>query len=141
MLRRENGTDWTARECRNLVRQAILSTEKPPMRAPQAMKQPVRHARAQRGISDDMLALRMRGPTTQDSTVPARVLPKAVSTIVVTDRQLKRRLNTIEEETRWFARPIMVTVIGAAVSVFAVVGAVNKAPARLASETLQRRLR
>jgi hypothetical protein len=88
-----------------------------------------------------MLALRMRGPTSQDSTVPARVLHKAVSTIVVTDRQLKRRLNTIEEETRWFARPIMVTVIGAAVGVFAVVGAVNKAPARLASETLQRRLR
>ena len=38
LLRRENSTDWTARECRNVVRQAILSTKKPPVRAPQAMK-------------------------------------------------------------------------------------------------------
>jgi hypothetical protein len=88
-----------------------------------------------------MLALRMRGPTTQDSTVPARVLHKAVSTIVIADRQLKRSLNTVQEEARWLARPIVITVIGAAVGIFAVVGAVNKAPARLASETLQRRLR
>ena len=138
MLRRENGTDWTAGECRNLVRQAILSTEKPPMRAPQAMKQPVRHARAQCGIPDHMLALRMRGPTTQDSTVPARVLHKAIAAVVVADRQLKRSLNTVQEEARGFARPIVITVIGAAVGIFAVVGAVNKAPARLTSETLQR---
>jgi hypothetical protein len=34
----------------------------------------------------------------------------------------------------------VITVIGAAVSIFAVVGAVNKAPARLTSETLQRGL-
>ena len=42
-----------------------------------------------------MLALRMRGPTSQDSTVPARVLHKAVRTIVIADRQLKRSLNTV----------------------------------------------
>ena len=95
MLRREDGTDWTAGECRDVVRQTILSTEKPPMRAPQSMKQPVRHARAQCGISDHMLALGMRGPTTQDSTVPARVLHKAIAAVVVADRQLKRSLNTV----------------------------------------------
>jgi hypothetical protein len=34
----------------------------------------------------------------------------------------------------------VITVIGAAVGILAIVGAVNKAPARLTSETLQRRL-
>jgi hypothetical protein len=87
-----------------------------------------------------MLALGMRGPTTKDSTVPARVLHKAVSTIVIADRQLKRSLNTVQEEARGLARPIVITVSGAAVGILAIVGAVNKAPARLTSETLQRRL-
>ena len=87
-----------------------------------------------------MLSLRMRGPTSQDSTVPAWVLHKAIGTIVIANWQLKRRLNTVEQEARGLARPIVVAVIGAAVGIRAVVGAVNKAPARLTGETLQRRL-
>ena len=101
------------------------------------MKQPVRHARAQRRVPDHMLALGMRGPTTQDSTVPARVLHKAIRAIVLADRQLKRSLNTVQEEARGFARPVVITVIGAAVGILAIVGAVNKAPARLLSKAPQ----
>ncbi len=104
LLRRKNSTDQTASECRQVARQAILSTEKPPVRAPQAMKQPVGHARAQGRISDHMLTRRMRGPTTQDGSVPARVLHKAIRTIVIAHRQRKRGLNTVQEEARGLAR-------------------------------------
>ena len=84
-----------------------------------------------------MLSLRMRGPTSQDSTVPAWVLHKAIGTIVIANWQLKRRLNTVEQEARGLARPIVISVVGAAVGIPAIVGAVNKAPARLLSKVPQ----
>jgi len=72
--------------------------------------------------------------------MPARILQKSVLTIIVADRKLKRILHAVEEKTSRFARPVMVCIIGTAVGVLAVVGAVDQTPPRLSSKTLQRGL-
>jgi len=57
-----------------ISRQSVLSTKETQMRTPQSMEQTVRHARPQGRVTDDMLPGRMLGPTTQDSTMPTRIL-------------------------------------------------------------------
>ena len=89
------------------------------------MEQTVRHARPQRWVPDDMLPGGMLRATTEDSTMPARILQKPVLTIIVADGKFKGVLHAVQEKPSRFARPVMVRIIGAAVGVLAVVGAVN----------------
>jgi hypothetical protein len=65
--------------------------------------------------------------------MPTRILQKPVLTVVVADGKCKRILHAVEKKTGRLARPVMVRIIGAAIRVFAVVGAVNQTPPRLSS--------